>query len=95
MSNVAFFVIGLLVFVGTIVTLIVFFSGKYNNKISRRRFSRVEGVIIAGILIGTVGMFQPVSVDAYKFGFLVLLLSTLAYVVWSHVVPRSAVEEEE
>lgn len=93
-GNVLAFMIGLITFVGVIVTLVVLASRRFNHQISISRFSRVEAVIIAGILIGTVGLFQPVSMALYTAGFVVLFLSTLCYIVWSHVIPRSLSEDE-
>ena len=43
--------------------------------------------IISGIVVGAVGMFQPWLFRAYTLGFLLLLFSTLAFIVWSHVRP--------
>ena len=52
---------------------------------SRRIYTRVERVIIALMVLGMVGMFQPLSVDVYRYGFLTLLLSTILFIIISHV----------
>jgi hypothetical protein len=35
-------------------------------------------------------MFQPWVFLAYRYGFLVLLISTLGFILWSHIVPRES-----
>ncbi len=52
---------------------------------SRRIYTRVERVIIALMVLGMVGMFQPLSVDVYRYGFLTLLLSTILFIIISHL----------
>jgi hypothetical protein len=59
-----------------------------NYKVSRRIYKTVETLILAGIALGIIGMFQPWVLQAYGYGFDVLLVSTLAFIVWSHVTPR-------
>ena len=83
-----YFIIGLLTFLVTFGFFIARVAAKLNHNISQRAFGLIEKVIIAGILLGTVGMFQPWVLPAYGIGFHVLLLSTLAYIVWSHVTPK-------
>jgi hypothetical protein len=34
-----------------------------------------------------VGMFQPFLVDLYRYGFLLLLLSTVLFIIISHMTP--------
>jgi len=89
-----YFIIGLLTFLVTFGFFIGWVAAKLNHNISQRTFGLVEKVIIAGILLGSVGMFQPWVLPAYGIGFHVLLLSTLAYVVWSHVTPKAEVITE-
>jgi hypothetical protein len=55
---------------------------------SRQTYSRIERAIIALMLLGMVGMFQPVAVVLYRYGFLLLLFSTIGFIVISHVSPR-------
>jgi hypothetical protein len=40
-------------------------------------------------------MFQPWVFAAYTYGFILLLFSTLAFIVWSHIVPKGASEHQE
>lgn len=91
----------ILIFVSIIlayITLIVVVGSILNNHISRRAHRIVEAMLIAGIVLGIFGMFQPWVFLAYRYGFLVLLISTLGFILWSHIVPRetemvSALEE--
>ena len=46
-------------------------------------------------VLGIIGMFQPWIFSAYKYGFLLLLFSTLAFILWSHVTPAATSQEEE
>lgn len=81
----------ILIFIGIIVAFIDFIilmATRLNNKISEKTYSPIEKVLIGGIVLGVVGMFQPFTVVLYTLGFIVLLISTLSYIAWSHVVPR-------
>lgn len=46
---------------------------------------RAEQLIVAGMVMGTIGMFQPWALDLYQYGFILLALSTLAFIVISHL----------
>ena len=48
-------------------------------------FLFLERILIAVILLSMLAMFQPWSRDVYARGFLVLLFSTLAYIILSHL----------
>lgn len=81
----------ILIFIGIIVAFIDFIilmATRLNNKISEKTYSPIEKALIGGIVLGVVGMFQPFTVVLYTLGFIVLLISTLSYIAWSHVVPR-------
>lgn len=85
------FVAILLVYISVIIIV-----GSYlNNNISARSFRLVESILIAGIVVGVVGMFQPWLFKAYTYGFVILLVSTLSFILWSHVVPKSEKFQEE
>jgi len=80
-----------LIFVSIIlffITLIWLVASLLNNRIPERIYRPVEWIIIAGIVLGIVGMFQPWSFAGYRFGFLLLFFSTLSFILWSHVVPK-------
>lgn len=85
------FVAIILLFITVIWTAGFFLS----HKISPRLFKTIETVIIAGIVLGIFGMFQPWWFLAYKIGFQVLLVSTIFYILWSHIIPRGAQRQEE
>jgi hypothetical protein len=88
----------ILIFVAIIlffITLIVLIATALSNNISVRAYRIVESILIAGIILGIVGMFQPWLFEANKYGFLVLLFSTLSFIVWSHVSPRREEIQEE
>jgi hypothetical protein len=55
---------------------------------SRRTYSRVERAIIVLMLVGMVGMFQPFLVVLYRYGFLLLLFSTIGFIIISHLSPK-------
>lgn len=81
------------IFVGiilTYMTIIWAISSALNGQISRRTYEIIEYIAIGGIVLGILGMFQPFQFVAYKYGFLLLLLSTLFFILWSHIRPRGA-----
>lgn len=87
----------ILVFVAiilTFITLIVIAARLLNNNISRRHYRPVEMILIGGIVLGVVGMFQPWVFGLFKTGFFVLLISTLGFILWSHVSPKGASQNE-
>ncbi len=84
------FIVGFVAILMAFIYFIVRVARRFSGNVTQRTYSLIEGVIIAGILMGVVGMFQPWVHFAYKIGFNLLLLSTLAYIVWSHVTPKSA-----
>jgi hypothetical protein len=81
----------LLIFIGILllyIDLIIFMATKLNNRISEKVFRPIERLLIAGIVLGVVGMFQPFVMLFYTLGFVVLFVSLLSYIAWSHIVPR-------
>lgn len=60
---------------------------------SKKTYSSVERVLIALILLGIVGMFQPLGIELYRYGFLLLLLSTIGFIVFSHMSPKAEVPD--
>ena len=82
-------------FVTRFIALILFFillifmiALRYNNKIPYRTYRPIELIIMAGIIVGVVCLFQPWHIVSYEYGFLLLLISTLLFILWSHVVPQ-------
>jgi hypothetical protein len=85
------FVAILLTFIGLIVVL----AGLLNKRVSHSVYRIIESLLIAGIVLGVLGMFQPWLFAAYTYGFILLLFSTLAFIVWSHIVPKGQSLQEE
>jgi uncharacterized membrane protein YfcA len=88
------------VFIATVVILVValilfiaFLMSRLNGKISPKIQAPLLWVVIAGILFGIFGLYQPFSKELFGIAFPVLLYSVLGYTVWSHIVPRSKKEE--
>jgi hypothetical protein len=77
----------------TFITIIWLVASVLNHNIPMRVYRPIELVIIAGIVLGIVGMFQPWSFAAYRLGFFLLFGSTLAFILWSHIVPRGIQHE--
>lgn len=55
---------------------------------SRTAYTLLERSVIGLILLGMTGMFQPFSPALFRYGFVLLLVSTLAFIVVSHLTPR-------
>ncbi len=77
------------------IAIIIVVGSMLNNNVPARTHRIIEQVLIAGIVLGVVGMFQPWIFEGYKYGFLLLLLSTLGFIVWSHVSPKREQVGEE
>jgi hypothetical protein len=79
----------------TFITLIVIIGSMLNNNVPPRIYKIIESILIAGIVLGVVGMFQPWLFEAFKYGFVLLLVSLLLFMVWSHVSPRRETLQQE
>jgi lysylphosphatidylglycerol synthetase-like protein (DUF2156 family) len=66
---------------------------RFHMTLPARTHSAVEYTIIASILIGVFALFQSWSIAPYTFGLGLLLFSVLAFIVWSHIAPRSKRED--
>jgi hypothetical protein len=81
----------ILTFIGIIIAFIDFIilmATVLNHKISDDLHRSVERILIGGIVFGVIGMFQPFALVLYTYGFILLLVATLGYIFWSHIVPR-------
>lgn len=86
----------ILVFVAiilTFITLIVIAARILNGNITRQQYRPIELALIGGIVLGIFAMFQPWIFGLFKTGFLVLLISTLGFILWSHITPKSTADE--
>jgi hypothetical protein len=77
------------------ISMINISASMLNSYISARIYNIIEKVLIAGIVLGIFGMFQPWLIIIYKIGFLVLLASTLGFIWWSHVKPKKERRQKE
>jgi hypothetical protein len=76
------------------ITLIAFIASLLNHNISSQVYRVVELTIITGIVLGVIGMFQPWWFMGFRIGFFILLFSTLAFILWSHIVPKGVRHQE-
>lgn len=77
------------------IAIIYVVASMLDNNISKRAHRIVEQILIVGIVLGVVGMFQPWVFEGYKYGFVLLLISTLSFILWSHVTPKRELLQEE
>ena len=89
------FIVGFLIILGLFIRLVATISNRLSDQIPQATFDRVERLIIGGIVLGVFGMFQPWVFLGYKYGFLLLLFSTLAFIIWSHITPAVTRYHEE
>ena len=55
---------------------------------SRRLYRTLERIFIAMIALGIIGMFQSLQIELYTWGFHILLVGTLAFIVLIHLPVR-------
>ena len=77
------------------ITVINIVAQLLSDNINPQLYKIIEGIIIAGIVLGVVGLFQPWKMVFFRYGFNVLLISTLSFILWSHVRPRGEQRQEE
>lgn len=80
----------ILIFAAIIITfmsLIWFMASRLNDRISPRIYQPIEWMLMGGIVFGILLMFQPWVFILFRVGFLMLLVSTLTYILWSHIRP--------
>jgi hypothetical protein len=76
------------------ILLIALVALRFNGKIPNRTYSNVETLIVVGIIFGVVCLFNPWSFVPFRYGFGLLLICTLSFIVWSHVAPpRTGLDE--
>ncbi len=88
----------ILIFIGIIVAfidLITYLATLLNHNVSERVYNPILNVLIAGIVLGVIGMFQPFMFVFYQVGFGMLFISLIGFMIWSHIVPKSAKRQEE
>lgn len=90
----AYFSVGFVAVVAAFIGLIAYTARTLSGNVPQRVYNAVEGSLIAGILLGVIGMFQPWVQAGYRIGFYILLLSTLTFILWSHITPQGPHREE-
>lgn len=83
----------ILIFIGIILiymTIIWAVASVLNDRVSARTYRIIEYIAIGGIVVGVVCMLQPWVFALFRYGFLLLLFSTIFFILWSHVRPRGA-----
>ena len=88
---ICYFVAILLVY----IFLINIFSQRLNHRISPKIYKPIFFAIISGIIGGILMMLQPYTIILFKASFLVVLMSLLLFIFWSHIIPADVVEEDE
>jgi hypothetical protein len=83
------FLAGFLAILFAYIFLVRWVAARFNDRINAQRFATIERVLIGGIVLGVVAMFQPWFFAGYRYGFLLLLLSTLGFILWSHITPAA------
>jgi len=91
----SFITVFLAILMAYIFFVVVAASILLSGRVPQRVYGLIETVIIAGVVLGVIGMFQPWIHLGFRIGFHLLLLSTLAYIVWSHITPRATRYDEE
>jgi hypothetical protein len=88
----------ILIFVSIILTFILIINivaSVLNHHIATGIYKTIETIILSGILFGVFSLFQPWFFVLFKNGFMILLVSTLGFILWSHIVPRTLQRQEE
>lgn len=88
---ICYFVAILLVY----IFLINLFSQILNHKISPKIYKPLNFIIIGGIIGGILLMLQPFTIVLFRISFMVVLVSLLLFIFWSHIIPAALPEEEE
>ena len=86
----------LLVFISIILFFMSFIwwlSNRLNFRVSDKTYQIIEKIFIGGIVLGIIMMFQPWVFVFFRYGFYLLLFSTLAFIVWSHVTAAAPIDE--
>jgi len=77
------------------IFLINVISQILNHKISPKIYKPLNLIFIAGIIGGILLMLQPFTIVLFRISFMVVLVSLLLFMVWSHVTPAAIPEDAE
>ena len=79
------------VFIGILLLFILavaLIGARWHLQVPARTHRAAELTTIAEIAAGVLFLFQPWHIAAYRYGSGMLLGSTLAFIIWSHIAPR-------
>ena len=82
------FILTFVAIILTFIALISLMASVLNDNIARQTHQMIERIIMVGIVGGVVGLFQPWWFSIYKYSFMFLLVSTLSFILWSHIRPK-------
>jgi hypothetical protein len=88
----------ILIFVAIILffmTVIWTLASLLNGRVAPQVYKTIEAVIIGGIVLGVVAMFQPWAFVLFRWGFHLLLAATVGFIVWSHIRPAGEQRQED
>ena len=88
----------ILIFIAIVLAyigFIIFMGSLLNGRIAPRTHQVIEIGAIVCIFAGILGIFQQWAIALYTLGFIVLLISTLFFILWSHISPKRVVLQEE
>ena len=77
----------------TVGDKIAYHHGAIHTKLGLRNAMAAALGAIGGIVLGIIMMFQPWVFVLFRYGFYLLLFSTLAFIVWSHVTAAPPIDE--
>ncbi len=77
------------------IFLINVISQILSHKISPKVYKPLNLLFIAGIIGGIILMLQPFTIVLFRISFMVVLVSLLFFMVWSHVTPAAVPEDAE
>lgn len=66
-----------------------------NRRVPEKIYKVINFIIIAGIILGIIMMMQPFTIILFKMSFMVVLVSLLLFMIWSHISPAFSPEEED
>jgi hypothetical protein len=87
----------ILMFIGIVVAfidLIIFLATLLNHNVPQRVYDPILNVLIAGVVLGVIGMFQPFLFVLYQIGFVMLFVSLIGFMAWSHIEPKRLQRQE-
>jgi hypothetical protein len=85
-------------FVGVILVyiFIINMAGQIlNRRVPENIYKIINFITIAGIILGILMMMQPFTIVLFRMSFMVVLISLLLFMIWSHISPAYTPEEED